>query len=58
MNMTPSKFIRRMEGDPTIRKLVEQGCTIYRKSGDPYLYIVPEGVNHSDAWRAVMGGSQ
>lgn len=52
------KYIRRMMGDPTIRKLLDAGATTYRKSGDPYLYIVPEGVSHSDAWTAVTERSQ
>jgi hypothetical protein len=39
----------------TYGKLKAQGCTVYRKSGAQYLFIVPEGQSHSDAWRAVMG---
>lgn len=36
-------------------KLVANGATTYGKSDHFDVYVVPEGVSHSDAWRAVKG---
>lgn len=50
-------FVKCLPGDPIVGKLMREGGTIYRKSDEGVLLIVPNGRSHNEVWNIATGRS-